>query len=63
MKLYTINATPVRNEGQLSAAEVRGGEPIDAINKRALEVYPSAVATVMQKHGIDGFTIYPVGLV
>lgn len=64
MKLYTINATPIRKFKQLSDSEkkyIRKGEDtLNAINARALEIYPGAVALTLAKHGIDGFTIYPV---
>lgn len=48
MKLYTINATPVR-------VDVSENE-----NKTRIEQYPQVVAELLAKHGIDGFTIYPV---
>lgn len=64
MKLYTINATPIRKFKQLSDSEkkyIRKGEDtLNAINARALEIYPGAVALTLAKHGIDGFTIYSV---
>lgn len=64
MKLYTINATPIRKFKQLSDSEkkyIRKGEDtLKAINARALKLYPGAVAFTLAKHGIDGFTIYPV---
>lgn len=45
MKLYTINATPVR-DGEL--------------NEMRLASYPSVVARTLAWHGIDGFTMYKV---
>lgn len=48
MKLYTINATPVRTEFT------------DEMNEINIREYPKAVAAVLAKHRLDGFTIYQV---
>lgn len=65
MKLYTLNATPMRRWDQLEAPASDSHldtrkKDIDSINKMALEEYPRVVARVLAKHGIDGFTIYKV---
>ena len=48
MKLFTINATPVRDDMG------------DEINAERLLNYRGEVSTVLARRGIDGFTIYPV---
>lgn len=48
MRLYTINATPVRESNS------------DISNKNAIALYPTAVEKVMTSKGIYGFTIYRV---
>lgn len=48
MQLYTLNATPVRVD-------------IDnATNDARCQDYPQFVAALLQKYGVDGFTIYEV---
>lgn len=65
MKLFTLNATPMRRPDQLSkpasisTVDMREKD-IDTINKQAVAEYPRVVARVLAKHGIDGFTIYKV---
>ena len=48
MKLYTINATPWREDIILKH------------NNENVQNYPYKVAKVLSKHGIDGFTMYQV---
>ena len=48
MKLYTINATPVRSD--LSEFD----------NAQRLQNYPQIVANILHSYDIDGFTIYQV---
>ena len=48
MKLYTINATPIRYN------------ITDTENNLRLQSYEDYVSTVLSKYGIDGFTIYKV---
>lgn len=48
MKLYTINATPVR----VDVSEYD--------NTLRVNNYPKVVAKILSSHGIDGFTIYQV---
>lgn len=48
MQLYTINATPVRED---LTNDVNDGRVAD---------YPQFVAALFTKYGIDGFTIYEV---
>ena len=48
MKLYTINATPVRSNNS------------DFKNDLALEAYPKNVARIMKNNGFEGFTMYKV---
>lgn len=48
MQLYTINATPVREDASNEA---------NAIN---INQYPDVVAQVLKGWGFDGFTIYKV---
>lgn len=48
MKLYTINATPVRAN---ASAEM---------NLKRIAEYPSVVALILSGYGIKGFTIYRV---
>ena len=64
MKLYTINATPVRNREQyakvMPSNKVLTDEELDKLNAIAIEQYPSDVAELLAKYDIDGFTIYQV---
>lgn len=48
MKLFTLNATPVR----VDVSEYD--------NAQRVKNYPARVAEIMQRHGFDGFTIYQV---
>ena len=48
MKLYTINATPYREQDSQEG------------NNASLKYYPENVAKVLSAYGIDGFTIYQV---
>lgn len=48
MKLYTINATPVRSDRA------------DSTNRRRINRYYNSVSDVMLKNGIQGFTMYMV---
>lgn len=67
MKLFTITATPVRNEEQWAKHLKDTGEEV-VLNKRkveelntvTLEVYPQIVARILSQHGFDGFTMYQV---
>jgi len=64
MKLYTLNATPIRNYKQLTSelqSDIkRKRDTLKAINAREVEFYPETVADILKKHGVDGFTIYQV---
>lgn len=64
MKLYTINATPVRGFTQLThelQRDIRRRyDTLTAINRRGIEFYADDVARVLSNFGIDGFTIYKV---
>lgn len=48
MKLFTLNATPVRGD----VSEYDNGQRVDN--------YPKTVARILARHGFDGFTIYKV---
>ena len=48
MKLYTLNATPVREDVS------------DYDNQVRIDNYPKVVAKIMASNGFDGFTIYKV---
>jgi hypothetical protein len=64
MKLYTINATPIRKYKQLSAGETlqikRGQTTLKEINNNRIDDYADLVSGMLAKYGVDGFTIYPV---
>lgn len=48
MKLYTINATPIRTENSKDQ------------NDSLMACYPSVLHKILANYGIDGFTMYEV---
>lgn len=62
MKLYTINATPVQSHNQMvqSGYRITDENSVAHINKLNIEEYPLVVADILDKHGVDGFTMYQV---
>lgn len=62
MKVFTITATPVRTLPQMQAQGVKAATIQDSINvnQERIKWYPQEVATILAKHGMDGFTIYEV---
>lgn len=64
MKLYTINATPVRTKEQwrrqMPTSKILTDKVVDGLNTMAIEVYPGAVAKILAEFDIDGFTMYEV---
>lgn len=68
MKLYTINATPVRTREQIMdtigvampSNKVLSDSEVASINEVSIREYPSIVSEVLASYDIDGFTIYKV---
>lgn len=62
MKLYVLNATPVQSKEQMVEAgyDITETNTVEHNNSVHLEEYPRVVSSLLQKYGIDGFTMYQV---
>jgi len=68
MKLYTINATPVRTREQMMSTigrampsdKVLSDSEVASLNEVSIKEYPSTVAGVLEASGISGCTIEQV---